>query len=415
MIRVAVTSPDGSVQLRPFLQDRITFGSAFSNDIILEGGNISAWHGRIAVRDDELLIVDLSSEDGVYVNGERIAAPRPLRDKDVVDVGAWRMACRYAQTAVSPTDLDELEDYEPPPELPASGGTFGPFHLEEREFQDDLTESWLARRQGEDTPIVVKIMSAEASEEPTVTDLLEEEADVLRMLAGPGLVAPIDTGEADCRPYLVMEYQPWLTTKALLSRLRARMRLIPVDLVCAIGARTAETLHRMHEARTPVGGVVHANVTPANIAVTFTGSVLLLGFTRVQYESRLRVINPGSLVGSSPYLSPEQTRGVPLTGRSDQFSLATVLYELLTNMPPFAASTPIELVTFMRRGEFLPPRRRNPAVGPQLDDIIRRALAPDPAERFSSCAELATELQSLTRDSDGSRLAEWMRRSFTEK
>jgi serine/threonine protein kinase len=161
-------------------------------------------------------------------------------------------------------------------------------------------------------------------------------------------------------------------------------------MVARLGVQAAEGLDYAHRL-----GVVHRDVKPANLLVDAGGNLWITDFGLAQLQSETKLTLTGDLVGTLRYMSPEQTLGgrTPLDHRTDVYSLGATLYELLTLEPVFPGRDRQELLHQIALVEPVAPRRRNPAVPPELDTVVLKALAKNPAERYASAQELADDLQ----------------------
>lgn len=211
----------------------------------------------------------------------------------------------------------------------------------------------------------------------------QREARAVGRLTHPHIVALHDLGEAEGRPYLVMEYVQGQSLEAILGERRS----LPAELAVALTAQVAEALDYAHRQ-----GIVHRDVKPGNILVTGgqTAKVTDFGIARLGEGDLTRT---GFILGSPSYMSPEQVSGLALDGRSDLFGLGAVLYELLSGEKAFPGET-ISTITYrIVHEEPTPLKRLNPAFPAALDACLRRALAKDPARRYARGADLARELR----------------------
>jgi serine/threonine-protein kinase len=168
---------------------------------------------------------------------------------------------------------------------------------------------------------------------------------------------------------------------------------LPVELARFIGTELALGLHALHEARDEAGrelGIVHRDVSRKNVLLSKWGEVRLADFGIARATQLREQTRGGVRKGTWAYMSPEQVSGRPLTAASDQFSLATLLAELITGARPFDGPTPLDTMDRIR--EAVPPALDGVAIG--LVAVLRRALAQNPAERFPSSRALRAALQA---------------------
>jgi len=218
------------------------------------------------------------------------------------------------------------------------------------------------------------------------------EAKAAGRLSHPGIVTIYDVGEIEDTAFIVMELVEGRSLKDILDR----GERIPLAAALAILSQTAEALDFAHR-----HGVVHRDVKPGNVMLTRHGTVKItdFGIARIDQTKRTRT---GILVGSPGYMSPEQLSGKPVDGRSDVFSLGSLLYELAAGRGPFDAERPEDVVTLMANitsRPHEPPSAVNPALPASIDAIVARALAKRPADRYAGAGEMAAELRgALARD-----------------
>jgi len=245
--------------------------------------------------------------------------------------------------------------------------------------------------------VAVKCLTARESEKALRRKLLDE-ARTAGRLNHPHIATVYDVVEHDARTYLVMEY---VEGDSLANELRRERMSLPRTL--AIGRELASALSAAHGK-----GVVHRDLKPANIQVMRSGSVKVLDFGIAQamslltsesawpsgvggIETKTRAVPQP---GTPAYMSPEQLHGGRVDHRSDIYSLGVVLYEMTAGHRPFASTDPLELIALLSR-RLLRPDQDNPDVPPEVADVIAKALAVDPNERYQTAAELEKALIDL--------------------
>ncbi len=230
------------------------------------------------------------------------------------------------------------------------------------------------------------------------------EAQLIGQLSNPSIVQLYDVGiDEHGTPFLVMEYIAGSTLEQHLGPSR-----VPAARACAWAADLAVALAVAHRA-----GILHGDVKPGNIFVTLENKVKLGDFGIARYASQ--VSGSGVLMGTPAYLAPEQIQGQPQDARSDQFALGIVLYQMLTGARPFDGSSLGAVCAQILNADPEPPSRRNPAVPRELDSIVARCLAKNPANRFASCDELASALYPLARASTQPRAPKVKKSSWWSK
>jgi serine/threonine-protein kinase len=212
------------------------------------------------------------------------------------------------------------------------------------------------------------------------------EAEAAGRLSHPHIVTIYDAGEHDGTAYIAME----LLRGVHLVDYTDPARLLPPAIAIEVVARLAGALHYAHEQ-----SVVHRDIKPANIMFDAPSGELKItdfGIARITDSGRTRT---GIVLGTPSFMSPEQLQGRPVTGRSDLFSLAVTLYQMLTGQLPFRADSMPTLMLKIAQEPHPPIRTQRPGLPAGLDDLFDRALAKDPAARFETGAAFAQALRDL--------------------
>src|SRR5438552_2825653 len=250
--------------------------------------------------------------------------------------------------------------------------------------------------------VALKFLPDDAPSDPATLERFRREAEAASALNHPHICTIYDIGEYAGRPFIVMERLDGQTLKHLIDAKR-----MPVNRILTIGSEVADALAAAHAA-----GIIHRDVKPANIFVTARGDAKLLdfGLARISQtaapiadgETDVRPENlttPGTTVGTTAYMSPEQARGENVDARSDVFSLGAVLYEMATGIPPFRGATTTAILTAILKDTVMAPSQLNREIPYELDRVILGALEKDRELRVQSAAELRAELLRLRRDS----------------
>ena len=233
--------------------------------------------------------------------------------------------------------------------------------------------------------VALKILPRHLASERQFVVRFQQEARVLAQLQHPHIVPVLDFGAADGYAYLAM---PFIEGGTLLSLMQGG--LLPPDRIRRILSQVGTALDYAHTQR-----VIHRDVKPSNVLIDLRGDCLLADFGLAKIvEAGTKLALNGGVVGTPAYMSPEQGLGLPLDGRSDQYSLGVILYELVTGRVPYDAETPLAVVLKHIHEPLPPPRKLNPALAPELEDLLLRALAKNPSERFPSVAEFVQALQA---------------------
>ena len=244
-----------------------------------------------------------------------------------------------------------------------------------------------------DRPVAIKTIRFDRLyEEHEIQGLKERfftEAQAAGSLSHPNIVTIFDVGEDRGVSYITMEY----VEGEVLSRYIVREHLLPVEEVLEIIAQVAEALDFAYQHK-----VIHRDIKPANIMRTSEGQIKVMDFGIAKIPSST-LTQAGSVLGTPSYMSPEQIRGEDLDGRSDLFSLGCVLYELLTGVKPFRGATLAALSYQITHVNPLSASQQNPQVPPAGDEVLNRALAKNPADRYVRGKEMARALRELLRGS----------------
>jgi serine/threonine protein kinase len=257
-----------------------------------------------------------------------------------------------------------------------------------------------------------------------------DEAMVVVRLSHGNLVSVFDAGRHNDQVYLAMEYVDGKDLLAVWNRCAQRRVPFPVDVAVYIVKELARGLGYAHA----FGGLklVHRDVSPANVLLSYTGEVKLTDFGLARSTLKLQHTAPGIIFGKLSYLAPEQARSEPLDGRTDLYAAGILLWELLTGQQLFPVKAPTgadadvnarrdstaDALERVRNPQILLPSHVTPRVPPELDAIVMRALAPEPARRYQNGeelrADLAAFLAATTPQTDAARLAAFLRPLFHE-
>jgi hypothetical protein len=209
------------------------------------------------------------------------------------------------------------------------------------------------------------------------------EAQAAGRLVHPGIVTIFDVGEEKGVSYIAMEYIDGPTLEAATKP----DNLLPVEKVVQIVIQTSQALHHAHQHK-----IIHRDVKPANLMLVEDRQVKVTDFGLAKNPAA-NLTSAGTLIGTPTYMSPEQIMGKALDGRSDLFSLAVVLYEMLTGDRPFGGENISTIIYNILLDHPKPPDFPNPRVPTPLVKVILKALDKDPSKRYASCAEFGAVLQ----------------------
>ena len=260
-----------------------------------------------------------------------------------------------------------------------------------------MAEIFLARASGiegfEKLVVVKRILPTLAASDDFVRMFLDE-ARLAAQLHHPNIAQVYDIGLDGGAHFFVMEYVDGHDLRAVLNA-STQSGGLPLEHALAIVAAVAAGLHYAHEHRGPDGeplGIVHRDVSPSNVLVTYDGAVKLVDFGIAKARTRAET-RDGALKGKIRYMSPEQCRGEALDRRSDIFSLGLLLYELTAGSRAFDEELEYELVTLVAAGSVPPPSARVRTYPEDLEAIVMKALRPNPSERYATAEEMQLELE----------------------
>jgi eukaryotic-like serine/threonine-protein kinase len=223
-----------------------------------------------------------------------------------------------------------------------------------------------------------------------------DEARVTMHLQHANIVGVFDIGMADTAYFIVMEYVDGANLKTIIESLRRQGQRMPLAHVVYVMMEVCKGLQYAHDATDPDTGrelgIVHRDISPPNILISKRGEVKLVDFGLAKATSQLETTDPGVVKGKFSYLAPEAANGKEVDRRADVFAVGILLYELLTGKRLFFGETDYQTIELVRQAKVPPIAPQNQEVSPELEQIIRRALARDVTERYASAADLQEAL-----------------------
>jgi serine/threonine protein kinase len=284
--------------------------------------------------------------------------------------------------------------------------TFGRYELTRKLSQGGMAEIFLARQSGiEDfeKQVVVKIVLPQLAEDADYEDMLRDEARMAARLNHPNIVQILDLGKLDGRFFIAMEYLEGQNLHSIAQRAFQRGRLLPIGFICRVVADVLSGLEHAHAQLDENGsslGIIHRDVSPPNVIVTWAGTTKIVdfGIAKATRAADASVTNAGQFKGKLGYMSPEQVRRQPLDARTDIFSTGVILWELITGKRLFRRTGDVETVRAVLEQDVLPPSVHNPECPPELDQIVLRALQRPAQARYATARAMRKAVEELIRE-----------------
>ena len=294
-------------------------------------------------------------------------------------------------------------------ELFPKGQRLGKYQLIRRLAVGGMAEIYLAQSsglEGFEKLIVIKRILPQHALDPQLRRMFLDEARLMATLTHPHITQVYDVGNEGDAPFFAMEYVHGANLREIMNAAgrtagqEHQPRELPLQHAVTILAAAAAGLHFAHDQTGPKGeplDIVHRDVSPSNVLVTYGGSVKVSDFGIAKWTSQRTQTQEGALKGKFAYMSPEQCRGVALDRRSDVFALGTLLYELTTGQPPFRAASDYEILNRIVNGELPAPTLPDGPYPADLERIVRRALALAPDDRYPTAQALQLDVEAFAR------------------
>jgi serine/threonine-protein kinase len=299
----------------------------------------------------------------------------------------------------------------------------GPYEVVSRLAAGGMAEVFLVLERAAGrapVPFALKRIRPEAANDPDVHKMLTDEANLSQRLMHRGIARTVKAEHVDGQLYLVMEFVDGRDFGRVLARERELNERIRPELAALVVLRAAEALDYAHRLKDKDGrpmNIVHRDVSPSNIMVSFQGEVRLIDFGIARAERRLTATHTGIIKGKYRYMAPEQALGKPIDHRADVYSMGVVLYEALAGMRPLPELSDMELLVAVSRSQIPPLRAIERTAPPGLARITMRCMDADLNARYATAADLASDLrawltQNLPRALTPSDLEAFMARLF---
>jgi serine/threonine-protein kinase len=278
---------------------------------------------------------------------------------------------------------------------------FGRFELLMEVSHGGMATLYLARLRGPEEfekLVAIKKIHDHLSQEPEFIAMFLDEARIAARIQHPNVATIFDLGKEEDGHFIAMEYVHGQNLRELLRETVRRNDELGWEYAVRVVADAAAGLHAAHQLKDADGrllNVVHRDVSPQNILISYEGHTKVVDFGIAYAVEKMGHTTAGTLKGKAAYMSPEQADGEKLDRRSDIFSLGIVLFESVCMKRLFRRSNHSATLDSVRRADIPSPREIRPDIPEQLENIIKQALARDPADRFSTAEELAESLEQL--------------------
>lgn len=256
-----------------------------------------------------------------------------------------------------------------------------------------------ASKEGPDRIIVIKKVIANLSQNQEFLQMFEEEIKITVGLTHPNIIQIYDYGKADEQVFMAMEYVEGKNLRQFVKRLADMKSMFSIDMSCYIISQVCHALAHAHSYKDRMSGkplgIVHRDISPQNVMISYDGAVKLFDFGIAKAKSASEATRAGVIKGKPSYLSPEQINGEELDGRCDIFALGIVLWELLTAKRLFVAETDMGVLRLIQSAKIEPPSTFNPAVPQALDAIVLKSLTRDKNKRYQGAEEFQRDLHKF--------------------
>jgi serine/threonine protein kinase len=273
--------------------------------------------------------------------------------------------------------------------------------------------------QGFEKILAIKRILPTLAEDGDFIDMFIDEAKICGQLNHANICQIFELGRVDDSHFIAMEYVWGKDLLQMQNRFRKLRQTMKPEMAAHIAAKMCEGLDYAHKKKDPSGktlGIIHRDISPQNVLVSYEGEVKIIDFGIAKAASRSSKTQAGVLKGKFGYMSPEQVRGLPLDRRSDVFAIGTILYELLLADRLFVGESDFETLERVRNVDVPPPSKAAPQCPPELEKIILKALAKDVEDRYQWAGEMQEHLQAYLTAREpvfsAKNLAQWMRDHF---
>src|SRR5437870_10721381 len=271
---------------------------------------------------------------------------------------------------------------------------YGKYLLLDRIAVGGMAEIFLARQMGPEgfeKTVVLKRIRPHLDDKKSFVRMFLNEAKLAAQLNHPNIIQIHDLGKVGDSYFIAMEYLFGRDMRRVIPKAESMGISFPIVYACKVASQVLEGLYHAHRKTDVEGkplGIVHRDITPENIFVSFDGGVKVLDFGIAKAANQGEMTRAGEIKGKLSYMSPEQCMGKPLDHRSDIFSLGVVLYEWVTGFKLFTGESDVAVLKSITDGKIYKPSYFKADVPEQIEQILMRALEKDPAARYQSAWEM---------------------------
>ncbi len=279
--------------------------------------------------------------------------------------------------------------------------SFGRYLLIDRINVGGMAEVFMAKAfgvEGFERVLAIKRILPNMADDDEFINMFVDEARIAVQLSHANIVQIYELGKFESQYYIAMEYVSGKDLRYIVDGYRKKQQTLPIPAAAYIASKLCEGLdyaHRKTDASGRPLNVIHRDVSPQNILVSFEGAVKITDFGIAKAEDRASKTQAGVLKGKFGYMSPEQVRGLEIDHRSDIFAVGILLYEMLTGKRLFIGESDFSTLEKVRNAEVVPPREHNPEISEELERVMLKALARERDERYAYASDLHDDLQQF--------------------
>ncbi len=281
---------------------------------------------------------------------------------------------------------------------------FGDYYLLQRIAVGGMAEIFKAKQigvRGFEKIVVIKKILQHLSEDPEFVEMFEDEAKIAAQLTQANVVQIYELGEIESTLYITMEHIDGKNLRDLTRAASQRGIHLSIEQSVYLMIEVLKGLdyaHRKTDSMSNPLSIVHRDMSPQNIIVSYEGEVKILDFGIAKAASKISRTEAGVLKGKFSYMSPEQASGKIIDQTSDVYACGVILHELLTSERLFRAKSDMETLERVKEGKVIPPSDRNPDVPPELDRVVLKALAKEQSLRYRSSGEMLSDLTRFSHE-----------------